>query len=522
MPPVIAAVVYVLVILALFKLDWEPESRTSPALWLSVAWLLINGSRPLTAWFESPNLILSARYLEEGNPVDRNVYLAILAAGVIVLLRRRRAVKKILQANAAIPLFVFYCAASIGWSDYPFVSFKRWIMLLGDFAMVLIVLTDPDRSSAMKRVLTRVAFVLVPVSVLLIKYFPQLAVYYEPWTGRQLVSGVAVDKNMLGMTCLVFGLAVLYEVFSLYLHKKNRARTRRLIAQGTILAMVLWLFSRADSMSSFSCFIMGGIVIAVTSMTRIARKPTIVHLLVAALVSVSFSVLFLHVNMGALEMMGRNQTLTGRTEIWDGLLHFSGNPLIGVGFDSFWLGARLQRIWSAGGQLFGINEAHNGYLETFLNLGWIGVTLLAVFIVVGYRNIVLSLRRDSETARIRLAFFVVAVVYNFTEAGFRTTSSIWIAFLLAATFVPSVSLRKRSHALDPTSTNNDGNHFPVADESLDPQPFRGKIGNEAVPTRAGGEAPAWDYSVGKLLAAYERVFSKLRSNRVLQTDLARS
>jgi len=460
MSPVIAAVVYALAILALFKLDSEPGSKTSPALWLPVAWLLINGSRPLTAWFETASLILSAQNLEEGNPVDRNVYLVILIAGVIVLWGRRTRVAKILHANAAIPLFLFYCAASIVWSDYPFVSFKRWIKLLGDFAMVLIVLTDRDRSAAIKRVLTRVAFILVPVSVLLIKYYPQLGVYYDPWSGQRMVSGVAVDKNMLGMTCLVFGLGVFCQAFSLYLDKKNRARTRQLIARSTILAMVFYLFHRANSMTSVSCFIMGSIVIAVTSMTRMARKPVVVHLLVAALVGASFSVLFLHVDTGALETLGRNSTLTGRTEIWAGLLHFSGNPLIGTGFDSFWLGERLRRVWAAGGQLYGINEAHNGYLETYLNLGWIGVTLLAVFIIAGYRNIVLSLRRDSDMARIRLAFFVVAVVYNFTEAAFRTTCSIWFVFLLATTAVPSV--------------------------------------------------------------VYERVFSKVRSHQVLQPGIARS
>jgi hypothetical protein len=70
-----------------------------------------------------------------------------------------------------------------------------------------------------------------------------------------------------------------------------------------------------------------------------------------------------------------------------------------------------------------------------------------------------SLRQDPDV-RIRLAFFVVAVIYNFTEAAFRATCSIWFVFLLATTAVPLVS--------------------------------------------------------------YERVFSTVRSNPVLQTDIVRS
>lgn len=352
---------------------------------------------------------------------------------------RQTTVVRFLRTNAAILLFVFYCAASICWSDYPAVAFKRWIKLLGDFTMVLIVLTDPERLSAIKRLLTRVGFVLIPLSILLIKYFPDMARSYDPWTGRQFVSGVSTDKNMLGMTCLVYGLGIWWQFLAVYREKKCRERTRRLIAQGTTFIMVLWLFRSADSMTSLSCFIMGSGLIAATNLVRIERKPVIVHLLVAAALGVSFSVLFLHIGQGAvLESMGRNATLTGRTEIWAGLLHYSGNPFFGTGYDSFWLGDRLTEIWATGHLLNGINESHNGYLEIYLNLGWVGVTLLAILIVTGYRNVMRTLRHDPVLGRLMLAFFVIALMYNFTEAAFKNGCSVWIAFLLAITVVPTI------------------------------------------------------------------------------------
>jgi O-antigen ligase len=206
---------------------------------------------------------------------------------------------------------------------------------------------------------------------------------------------------------------------------------------------VLYLFKDADSMTSESCFIMGSALIVATSFSRIARKPLIVHLMVATVVGVSFGTLFLNLGGGAaLQKMGRNPTLTGRTEIWSGLMHFSGNPLIGTGFDSFWMGKRMERMWSSGDLLKGVNEAHNGYLETYLNLGWIGVALLAVLIVTGYRNILTALRLEPEIGRIRLGLFVAVIVYSFTEAGFRTNSSVWIAFLFSIAAVPSRPILK--------------------------------------------------------------------------------
>ena len=99
--------------------------------------------------------------------------------------------------------------------------------------------------------------------------------------------------------------------------------------------------------------------------------------------------------------------------------------------------SRLKRIWAAGELLFGINEAHNGYLEVYLSLGWIGVALLATLIITGYRNaMVAALRRDPDAGRLKLAFLVAAVTYAFTEAAFRIMGSIWVAFLLAITAVP--------------------------------------------------------------------------------------
>jgi exopolysaccharide production protein ExoQ len=442
MPPLIATVVYAVGILTLFLLDPDRKSRASPALWLAVAWLLINGSRPLSSWLEIQALSSPDQSLE-GSPLDSIIYLGLLVAGIVVLLTRQATVKRFFRANAPMLVFVLYCALSVSWSDYPVVAFKRWIKSVGDVVMILIALTDSDRSSAVKRLLARPGFVLIPVSILLIKYYPDMARYYSPWEGTQFVSGVATDKNMLGMTCLVFGLGAWWRVLGAWRQKKDRERTRRLIVHATILAMVIWLFWMADSMTSLSCFVLAGGLMTMTTLMKGARKPAVVHLLVAAAVGVSFCVLFLHVGGGALETMGRNPTLTGRTEIWKQLRSFSVNPVFGTGFQSFWLGERLQKIWATSNYLYGINESHNGYLEVLLNLGWIGVALLAVLIVTGYRNVIIKFRLDADAGRIWLAFFVAALVYGFTEASaFGMMTPVWIAFLLAITTVPSAPILK--------------------------------------------------------------------------------
>ena len=43
-----------------------------------------------------------------------------------------------------------------------------------------------------------------------------------------------------------------------------------------------------------------------------------------------------------------------------------------------------------------LNESHNGYLEVYLNLGLIGVSLLVGFLITSYRNICRQFASSSQ------------------------------------------------------------------------------------------------------------------------------
>ena len=120
------------------------------------------------------------------------------------------------------------------------------------------------------------------------------------------------------------------------------------------------------------------------------------------------------------------------------------NYFVGAGFESFWLGPRLERLWSV--FHWKPNEAHNGYFEVLLNLGAIGLLLLLILLITGYRNAMTWYRRDPEAGRLRLAFILVGVIYSFTEAGFRLMSPVWIFFLLATMAVPERVYSERRKA----------------------------------------------------------------------------
>src|SRR6266481_2232448 len=446
MSPPIATVVFAFGILGLFWLERDRNSRVSGALWIPVVWMLIAGSRMVSEWLQVAPATTVDQYLE-GSPLDRLVLGSLLAAGLIVLVSRGTKVVTALRANGPILLFFLYCAISVLWSDYPDVSFKRWTKAVGDLVMVLVVLTDADPLAALKRLLARTGFLLIPISVLLIKYYPDIGRGYNPWIWTPYYTGVATTKNLLGMISLIFGLGSLWRIFQEFRSGDRKRRTGPLIAHGALLAMVLWLFWVANSVTSLSCFLLGGGLMVVTRM-RLAQKPFFVHLFVSAMLVVSFSALFLDTGTGLVNDLGRDATLSGRTALWNQLLGMAGNPLFGTGFESFWLGKRLERLWSM--YWWHPNEAHNGYLEIFLNLGWTGVALIGLVMVKGYRNVISAFRREPDAGSLRLTYFLVAATYNFTEAGFRMMDPIWIIFLTAITVVPEAAIAEDLSTLRPS------------------------------------------------------------------------
>jgi O-antigen ligase len=81
--------------------------------------------------------------------------------------------------------------------------------------------------------------------------------------------------------------------------------------------------------------------------------------------------------------------------------------------------------------VFQPNEAHNGYIEVYLNLGWVGVGLIGLLLINGYFRAVAAFRRDRGIGGLMLAFVATAAVYSVTEAGFRMLDPIWIFLLMA-------------------------------------------------------------------------------------------
>jgi O-antigen ligase len=247
------------------------------------------------------------------------------------------------------------------------------------------------------------------------------------------------------MIVMVLAIGFLWRFLLAYKDQEDPKRTKRLIVHGSLILMSVWLFMQAQSMTGQATFALGAVFLIATSLAFVVRKRALVQMLVLTLVAVPACTLLLGIGGGALEEMGKDATLTGRTDIWRLVLNMAGNPFFGTGFESFWLGSRANRMWAM--YYFHPTQAHNGYLEVYLELGWIGIILLAAIIFAGYRSALAMMQTNPEAARIKMVFIAAALVYNVTEAGFRMMTLTWIFLLLSATVVPEVAAETASDTL---------------------------------------------------------------------------
>lgn len=433
MNPSLATLIYALGIAGLFYLGRDSSLRTSKALWLPVIWIWIVGSRPVSAWLGvSPT---GGNVQLDGSPLDAAILGVLLATAIGVLILRSSRTRTLLTATWPILIYFFYCLISVAWSYHPDVSFKRWIKDIGDLAMVLVIATEPRLRDALRRLFSRVGLLLFPASLLLIKYYGYLGRGYTP-DGEPENTGVTDNKNSLGLIVFLVSLGALWNVRALLIDRQAPNRARRLASQLTLLTFGIVLLQMAHCATAVACFILGGGLMLLTTRRAIRNRPGRVYALCLAIVLAGG--LFMLFGGGSLvsSALGRGEGLSGRSDIWTAVIGAAGNPVIGTGFESFWISPNAEKVrhsllalgwW----QPEGLNEAHNGYLEVYLNLGWIGVSLVALVLICGYRRAGEAFRHDPELGGLMLAYIATGTFYSLTEAGFRMLTQSWIFLLLA-------------------------------------------------------------------------------------------
>ena len=418
---------------AFWLLSWDSRRRDgiSAALWIPTIWIAIALSRPLSMWlgFGGGSNAL------QGSPLDRLFHFFFIGAAFVILFHRRLNWGTIIPRNWPIFLFYGFFLLSVVWSDSPFPSFKRWYKDFGLVALSLVVLTEKNQTEAIRAVFVRCAYLWLPLSIILIRWFPSMGRFYSGYGGGAEITGVTTQKNHLGIMAMICGAIFLWDWLERRKKRVSSSQGSQLSdrLEGGILLLAIanaaYLLYLSQSKTALICFIVATSIIGASYSSafraRIGRFGT--YILVAAL---GFYLLdsTLGLTDFVLDALGRDRSFTGRTEVWREILALNTDPMIGTGFYSFWSNDYYQSqlpYWVA-------NSAHNGYMETYIDGGWLGVAILSIMLVAVWIRINRHLKSGSNYATARLAFFLAIVIGAFSESHFGRLGPLWFLFILTA------------------------------------------------------------------------------------------
>jgi len=132
-------------------------------------------------------------------------------------------------------------------------------------------------------------------------------------------------------------------------------------------------------------------------------------------------------------MLTGDSSFTGRATIWGfAETEIARSPFVGWGYQSFWLvGPDAPSILDAPGWVKLMPNAHNGYYDTMLELGYLGLALLIIFLVTSLHVIGRVAERDNRRAWLLLSVALFVIIYNSLETlWLRAFDMSWVVFVI--------------------------------------------------------------------------------------------
>ena len=240
-------------------------------------------------------------------------------------------------------------------------------------------------------------------------------------------SGYFAGKNYLGQCAAITVLLALHEIL-------HPGRRRALGIAVMVVAVTLLLMSNSKTSIAAAFLAPTLALIAVTAKRKLRLSVLALPVAILLVSLVMLYVLNFSIYRLSYVLYGE-PTFTGRRTIWEFAQYEIGRrPLYGWGYQSFWLaGPGAPSVVDAPGWVKNMPNAHNGYLDAALEMGYGGLALLLLFLSATLHASGRLIDRDPARGwcMITLASFVI--INNLLESTwFRAFEFLWVLFLIVS------------------------------------------------------------------------------------------
>jgi exopolysaccharide production protein ExoQ len=346
------------------------------------------------------------------------------AISIVLAVSNRRRLSRITLPPHLICLLAYLAFAGVStlWAFRPELSFIRYLQQVMVLTCVVLPTMLVVRTTDMMRCL-----------FLCFTFAAIVNVFFIPLDSPTLVAilkgypGYFTGKNLLGEFAAI--------ALILALHETCYPGFRR--AFGIIAAIIATsLIFLANSKTALALALF---VPLLAMLTLIIRKRLGISIAIVLLIVPTCYVVLstaFNFNTSRLSYMAfGDPTFSGRTIIWQfALKEIERRPLLGWGYQSFWLvGPDAPSVVEAPGFVKDMPNAHNGYYDTMLEMGYVGYALLLIFVVATLHAIGRVADRDSARAWLLLSLALYVITHNGLESTWmRAYDLMWVVFVMVA------------------------------------------------------------------------------------------
>ena len=348
-----------------------------------------------------------------GSPLwDRLNNVLILGGCMIFVIRRHHAVLRLSRQMKLVVLFPVLALLFCPVSQQATRTISSDSVLLGGILLIFYIMSRYTLNEVHELFLVLGSGTIV-ASILFALVLPQY--------GRDLMGGhssawkgIFSAKNYLGNMALFFlTIAVSY-----------RPRTsffRSLRGSQIFFCLVAIAFSHAAT-----TYMLTTVYIAYATTLKTVRgfrkKDYFVAFILLFVAFASVIVLIILQPDILFSLLGKDATLTGRTEIWDAVAgSIAKRPLLGYGYQAFWLGFKGESYRIILTVTWALGQAQNGFLDVMLEIGVGGLVIVLLLFGFAFRDGVTCLLRSRDDAQLRavewyVAIVILTLIYNLDES----------------------------------------------------------------------------------------------------------
>lgn len=365
--------------------------------------------------------LLSSDATSDGSALLRYLWLPIYALAFAGIVWKARLV---LQASIRLPFLMallVLCAVSFTWSIDAGLTQRRSFAIIMTTAAGLFLGTRYSWKT-MLRALAMVWLILALSSALTGLLVPDFGrdqtVHIGAW------QGLFFEKNQLGG---MMARAATVAAFLVLMDRKFRSVWMGLLIVCTLLVVL------STSITAILGLVIGLGAIGICALMKRGLATGLVTLWIGGLAAgVGIFVLVLVPDI-VFQSLGRDMTLTGRTDIWITLIDYiQERPLLGYGYGAFWADGSDPGNWVRETLQWDAPTAHNSWIEVTLAMGFVGLgLLLADFVITVARALLSSV--NTWVGVFALAFLAQFFLFSLSEsASLQQNSIVWLIYVAIA------------------------------------------------------------------------------------------